>query len=183
MSAIANLPLTFHTACPKSAAQILHLIQEFVTSQTSTWQPTVTLEQLKTHMAGPRPKLNAVLAELDGETVGFATYFFVFRSFTGQAGLYVEDLFVRPVHRGKGIGRALLTYLAQFARAEGCTRMEWSVHNRNDAAKTFYTHLGAEPMDWSTTYRLNDDAFHALANGGSDSPPPVFDQPDDSPTD
>lgn len=168
---------TFRTASPTDAQHILLLIQEFVTSQTSTWQPTVTLEQLQTHMAGPHPKLNAVLADLDGETVGFATYFFVFRSFTGQAGLYVEDLFVRPVHRGQGIGRALLSHLAQFARQEGCTRMEWSVHTRNDAAKTFYTHLGAEPMDWSTTYRLTDAAFHALANG--DPPPPATPDVDD----
>ena len=105
----------------------------------------------------------AAVALVDGKTVGFALWFYNFSTFIGRAGLYVEDVFVEPAHRGAGIGRAFFRMMAARAVAEGCGRMEWSVLDWNEAALDFYHVLGAEPMsDW-TVQRLAGDNLQRLA--------------------
>jgi GNAT superfamily N-acetyltransferase len=112
-----------------------------------------------------RHAAEALVAELDGDPVGFAVYFHSFSTFLGVPGLYVEDVYVRPEHRGRGVGRRLFEALAHLAVERGCGRLEWSVLDWNEQARRFYASLGAEPMDGWTVHRLSGEALRALAGG------------------
>ena len=104
-----------------------------------------------------------VVLGFEGDTpVGIAIFFHNFSTFLGKRGLYLEDLFVKPEHRGKGYGKALLTHLATIAVARGCGRMEWSVLDWNAPSIAFYRRLGAVPMDEWTVFRLTGDALARL---------------------
>ena len=105
-----------------------------------------------------------LLAEVDGETAGFALFFHNFSTWQGRRGLYLEDLFVRPAMRGRGIGKALLCELARIAMERGCARMEWAVLDWNTPAIEFYRSLGAVPMDEWTIFRLTAPAIGRLAS-------------------
>ena len=118
---------------------------------------------LRESLFGARPAAEALLAEVDGETAGFALFFHNFSTWHGRRGLYLEDLFVRPAMRGRGIGRALLCELARIAMARGCARMEWAVLDWNTPAIAFYRSLGAVPMDEWTIFRLTGPAIGRLA--------------------
>lgn len=98
-----------------------------------------------------------------GKEVGFALYFHNFSTFLGRGGIYLEDLFVLPEHRGKGYGKAILAHLAQIARARGCGRLEWACLDWNKPSIDFYLSLGAVPMDEWTVYRVSGDALSSLA--------------------
>ena len=101
---------------------------------------------------------------MEGETeVGFALYFHNFSTFLGRAGIYLEDLFVLPEHRGKGYGKAILKHLAQIAMERGCGRLEWACLNWNQPSIDFYRSLGAVPMDEWTVYRLAGESLKQLA--------------------
>ncbi len=115
---------------------------------------------------GQHPIAECVIAEYDGEPAGFALFFHNFSTFVGRRGLYLEDLFVRPELRGQGIGKALLGYLAQLAKARNCGRIQWAVLNWNESAINFYQSLGAVPMNEWTVYRVTGDALDQLAVGG-----------------
>lgn len=112
------------------------------------------------------PKAFALIAEWEGAPCGFALYFFNFSTFVGKHGVYLEDLFVREAHRGKGVGKALLARLAWIAKENDCRRLEWSVLDWNAPSIAFYKSLGAAPMDDWTIYRLSGDALDALAKSG-----------------
>lgn len=112
---------------------------------------------------GPEALARAIVAEAEGAVAGFAIYFTSFSTWTGKAGLYLEDLFVLPEARGRGLGRALLRHLAAEAVRRGCARLEWSVLDWNQPAIDFYKSLGAEPLDKWTRYRLAGPALAALA--------------------
>lgn len=102
----------------------------------------------------------------DGEEVGFALFFHNFSTFLGRAGVYLEDLYVRPEHRGKGYGRGLIVELANIARERGCGRLEWWCLDWNEPSIAFYRSLGAEPMDDWTVYRIAGEALEGLAEQG-----------------
>jgi GNAT superfamily N-acetyltransferase len=123
---------------------------------------------LREHLFGPRPYAEALMAEDDGQTVGFALFFHNYSTFRGRPGLYLEDLFIEPAYRGKGYGKALLLELARLAVQRGCHRVEWSVLNWNEPAIGFYKKLGAIAMNDWTVFRLTDDALQraATASGG-----------------
>ena len=127
----------------------------------------VTLDEgeLRTHLFGERRYAEVLLAEDDAGTsvVGFALFFHNYSTFLGKPGMYLEDLFVRPEHRGGGHGKALLSHLARLAVERGCGRLEWSVLDWNEPSIAFYRSLGATPMDEWTVYRLTGDALSALA--------------------
>lgn len=112
---------------------------------------------------GPRPAAEVLIADWDAEPAGFALFFHNFSTFLGRPGLYLEDLFVRPSHRGRGIGAALLRELARLAVARGCGRLEWSVLDWNTPAIGFYRALGAEPQDGWTVHRVTGAALERLA--------------------
>ncbi len=123
-------------------------------------------DQLREHLFGARPFAEVLLAEEAGSVVGFALFFHSYSTFRGQPGIYLEDLFVLPEHRGSGHGKALLTTLARLAVERGCGRLEWAVLNWNEPAIQFYRALGAVPLDDWTLYRLTDDALTAAARRG-----------------
>jgi GNAT superfamily N-acetyltransferase len=118
---------------------------------------------LRASFFGPNPSAEVVIARLGAEPVGFAVWFHNYSTFLGRRGLYLEDLFVLPAWRGRGVGRALLTYLARVAVARKCGRLEWSVLDWNEPALRFYRSVGAEAMDGWTVYRLAGDALTRLA--------------------
>jgi GNAT superfamily N-acetyltransferase len=122
-------------------------------------------EQLRQHLFGPRPYAEVLVAEDLGEVVGFALFFHNYSTFVGQPGIYLEDLFVEPHHRGKGHGKGLLTALARLAVERGCARLQWAVLDWNEPSIRFYRSLGAEPLNDWTLYRLSGDALRALACG------------------
>jgi GNAT superfamily N-acetyltransferase len=115
---------------------------------------------------GPRPYAEVLIGELDGEPMGFALFFHNFSTFEGRPGIYLEDLFVRPEARGRGLGKALLAELARLAVARDCARLEWWVLDWNAPAIGFYRSLGARPMDEWTVMRVDGPALATLAGGG-----------------
>lgn len=121
-------------------------------------------EELRRHLFGPRPYAEVILAETEtGESAGFALFFHNFSTWEGKPGIYLEDLFVRPEHRGQGYGKALLVALARLARERGCARLEWAVLDWNEPSIQFYRALGAVAMDQWTTYRVTGEALERLA--------------------
>jgi GNAT superfamily N-acetyltransferase len=123
---------------------------------------TMTEERLATNLFGARPYAETLIAEEDGSPVGFALFFHTFSTFLAQPGIYLEDLFVVPEGRGRGIGRALLKELARLAVERGCGRLEWAVLNWNSDAIRFYERLGARPNSEWTVYRLTGEALSSL---------------------
>ncbi len=123
---------------------------------------TMTEERLAENLFGQRRFAETLLAEDAGVPVGFAIFFHNFSTFLAQPGIYLEDLFVVPEHRGVGIGRALLKELARLAVERGCGRLEWSVLDWNRDAIGFYQRLGARPNSEWTVYRLTGEALNAL---------------------
>lgn len=155
--------LTLTAAEPGDCPIVLAFILQLADYERLADRVTATLEQLQESLFGPRPYAEVILARIAGEPVGFALFFHNYSTFRAAPGLYLEDLFVNPEHRGKGIGRALLTHLAEIAVQRGCARMEWSVLDWNEPAIGFYRRLGAEPLDDWTTFRLTGQALEALA--------------------
>lgn len=145
---------------------ILALIRELAVYERAPEAAKATASDVERALFSVHPKVHALIAELDGEAVGFAVYFFNFSTWTGKHGLYLEDLFVREASRGKGFGKALLVRLAQIARAQDCARFEWAVLDWNEPAIGFYKSLGAKPMNEWTVYRVEGDALDKLAAGG-----------------
>jgi GNAT superfamily N-acetyltransferase len=146
---------------------ILQLIRELAEYERAPNDVVATEEGLREVLFGDRPAAHVLIGRENGEPVAFAVYFFNFSTWLGRAGLYLEDLFVRPELRGKGYGKALLVRLAQIAHERGCGRMEWAVLDWNEPAIHFYRKLGARPMDEWTVYRLTSDGIAKLAARGA----------------
>ena len=126
-----------------------------------------TEEALREHLFGPRPAAEVLLADdaATGGTAGFVLYFQNFSTFLARPGIYLEDLFVRPAYRRRGLGRRLLRALGQIAVERGCGRFEWSVLDWNADAIAFYRSLGAELLDGWTTCRVTGPALARLGAG------------------
>jgi GNAT superfamily N-acetyltransferase len=158
---------TIRPASPADVPLILALVRELAEYEREPDAVEATEAMLADALFGARPAAEAVVAEADGRPAGFALWFHNFSTWTGRRGLYLEDLYVRPAFRGRGVGRALLAHLAGVAVARGCARFEWSVLDWNAPAVGFYRALGAEPMDGWTVMRLRGPALEALAGGGA----------------
>jgi GNAT superfamily N-acetyltransferase len=144
---------------------ILALIRALAEFEQLSHQVVATEDVLRHWLFGPRPAAEVVLAWADDEAVGFALFFQNFSTFLARPGLYLEDLFVIPEWRGRGIGRQLLTHLAATAVERGCGRFEWTVLEWNKAAIAFYERMGAEvSQDWRIC-RLTGDALVRVAAG------------------
>jgi GNAT superfamily N-acetyltransferase len=151
-------------ATARDVPVILQLIRELAEYERAPNDVVATEEGLREVLFGEQPAAHVLIGREEGEPVAFAVYFFNFSTWLGRAGLYLEDLFVKPELRGKGYGQALLVRLAQIAHERGCGRMEWAVLDWNDPAIQFYRKLGAKPMDEWTVYRLTVDGIGALAS-------------------
>ena len=128
---------------------IVALIRGLAEFERLTHLLEVTPDKLALHLFGPKPVVEAIVAERSGRVVAFALFFTNFSTFLAKPGIYLEDLFVEPAERGRGIGKALLEHLARLAAARGCGRFEWSVLDWNVAAIGFYERMGATVMpDW-----------------------------------
>jgi GNAT superfamily N-acetyltransferase len=151
-------------AAETDVAVILEMIQGLAEYEKLTHVCTATEDELRRTLFGARPAAEILLA-MDGETcAGFALFFPNYSTFLAKPGLYLEDLFVKPEARGRGVGFALLQRLAQIARKRGYGRVEWSVLDWNEPAIGFYKKIGAVPLDDWTIFRLTGEAIGALAD-------------------
>jgi GNAT superfamily N-acetyltransferase len=156
------MTLRIRPAEPADVPVIADLIQQLARFEKLEKDVVLTEELVAAGLFGARPYAEAVLAEEDGQPVGFALFFHNFSTFLARPGLYLEDLFVLPDHRSRGVGRSLLAHLAQLAIERGCGRMEWAVLNWNRDAISFYQRLGARPNSEWTVYRLTGESLRAL---------------------
>jgi GNAT superfamily N-acetyltransferase len=153
-----------HAATVRDVPLLLSLIRALAEYERMAADVVATEARLRDTLFGARPCAEAVVARVGDDAVGFALWFQNYSTFLAQPGLYLEDLFVLPDWRGRGVGGALLRYLARVATERGCGRMEWSVLNWNEPAIGFYRKLGARPMDEWTVYRLAGDDLQRLAS-------------------
>jgi GNAT superfamily N-acetyltransferase len=163
-AAMDGASFTLRTAELRDVVAIVGLIRELAEFEKLTHLVQVTPEKLRPHLFGEKPVAEALVAERGGEVVGFALFFTNFSTFLAQPGLYLEDLYVQPDHRGRGIGEALLARLGRLALERGCGRFEWSVLDWNENAIRFYERMGASVLpDWRTC-RVTGTALEAFAN-------------------
>ncbi len=162
------MPCHIRPAAAADVPLILQFIRDLAAYEKLAHEVAATAEQLHRVLfpadpAGAGPAASVLIAEQDGAPAGFAVYFFNFSTFLARSGLYLEDLFVRPEYRGRGIGKALLLHLARLANDRGCGRMEWSVLDWNQPAIDFYESLGARRLtDWQIC-RLTGSALRQYA--------------------
>src|SRR5437868_3422587 len=149
-------------AAPEDSHVILELIQALALYERLSDSCMATEEQIRRTLFGERPAAEVLLASDGGETAGFAVFFTNYSTFLAKPGIYLEDLFVKPHARGKGIGKALLRAIAQLAVERGCGRVEWSVLDWNTPAIRFYEALGAVAMNEWTVYRLTGEPLATL---------------------
>ena len=150
-------------ATPSDCAEILRLIGELAVYEKLEHMAVGTEETLREQLFGPRPAAETLIAERGGRAVGFALFFTTFSTFLCKPGLYLEDLFVEPAHRGAGIGKALLRRLAALARERDCGRLEWRVLDWNEPSIRFYEALGATVMKEWLLVRMTEAEFGRLA--------------------
>jgi len=155
--------VTIRPALEHETPLILQFVRELAQYERLEEQMVAEEAQMRAALFGPRPYAEVVFACWEGEPVGFALFFHNFSTFLGRPGIYLEDLFVRPGFRGRGLGRRLLAWLAKLAVERGCGRLEWAVLDWNAPAVGFYRSLGAVAMDEWTVFRLTGPALEALA--------------------
>lgn len=154
--------LSYRCAVPGDEGIILGFIKELAEYE-NMLNDVVATEALLREWIFEKGKAEVIFAVIDGEEVGFALFFHNFSTFLGRAGIYLEDLYVRPEHRGKGCGKGLLRRLARIAVDRGCGRLEWSCLDWNKPSIDFYLSLGARAMDEWTVYRIAGDALTEFA--------------------
>ncbi|HTE42631.1 MAG TPA: GNAT family N-acetyltransferase [Steroidobacteraceae bacterium] len=160
---VSIVRMRIEPAQPSDVPAIRDLIQELADFERLSDQVVATHERLRATLFGPKPSAEVLMARLGDETVGFALFFHNYSTFRAQPGLYLEDLYVRPAHRGKGYGEELLRELARLAVQRECGRFEWSVLDWNQRAIDFYKALGAEPLNEWTMFRVSGDNLTKLA--------------------
>ena len=159
------MSLTLRPARPGDAALVLTFVRELAEYERLAHEVVATESDLDAALFGPTPRVFCDLAEWEREPAGFALWFYTFSTFRGRHGIYLEDLYVRPGLRGRGVGRALLAALAGRCVAEGLPRLEWSVLDWNEPALGFYRRLGAVANDGWIVHCLSGEALRRLGNG------------------
>lgn len=155
--------LTIRNAGVDDAALILQLIRELAEYEKLSHEVVADEVKVRQSLFGEHPAAEVVIAEFEDEPVGFALFFSTYSTFLARAGLWLEDLYVKPEKRGSGIGTRLLAHLADLAVKRGCGRLEWAVLDWNEPAIGFYRGLGATGMDGWTTFRLTGEPLERLA--------------------
>lgn len=154
--------LQFRFAVREDIPLILQFIRELADYE-QLLHEVVATEEILEHWLFDKQKAEVILGEAGGETVGFALFFHNFSTFLGRSGVYLEDLYVKPSHRGKGYGKKFLQKLADIAVERGCGRLEWWCLDWNKSSIDFYLSLGAVPMDEWTVYRITGDTLTGMA--------------------
>jgi len=157
--------ISIRRARSDEAGLVLTLVRELAEYEKLSHEVEATEPMIADALFGANPRLFCDIAEYDGEVAGFAVWFINFSTFGGRSGIYLEDLFVRPGLRGRGIGKALLSHLAAECLANGWSRLQWSVLDWNAPSIAFYKSLGAVMMDEWTVCRVSGEALTALAQG------------------
>jgi GNAT superfamily N-acetyltransferase len=157
------MTITIRPATRNDVPVIAELIRGLARFEKLEQEVVMTEDLLTASLFRERPYAEVLIAEDEGQALGFALFFHNFSTFLGRPGIYLEDLFVLPEHRGKGIGRLLLATLARLAVERGCGRLEWAVLDWNQEAIRFYERLGARPNSEWTIYRLTGESLSALA--------------------
>ncbi|MBX3358223.1 MAG: GNAT family N-acetyltransferase [Phycisphaeraceae bacterium] len=174
---MGNGPVSIRAATPADVPEILALIRELAEYEKAPEQAVATEGDLRRHLFGnsfddwqgvsnvPKsgPVAECLIGEIDSVPQGLALFYANFSTWVGKPGIYLEDLFVRPAARGRGLGKALFVEVASIAAARGCQRLEWSVLDWNTPAIDFYRALGATPMSEWTVHRLAGDRLAAVA--------------------
>ena len=159
-----NLEFKIRQAVREDVPRIFVLIQALAEYERLSHQVTGTVEQLQEHLFGSRIYAEAIVTEIEDQTVGFALFIPNYSTFLTQPGIYLEDLFVLPEYRRRGMGKAMLSYLGHLARERNAGRLEWSVLDWNESAIAFYQSMGAEVLpDWRTC-RVTGTALQRLGN-------------------
>ena len=157
------MPATIRAATPEDVGTMLALMYELAEFEKLTHLFIATEDGLRDALFGARPSAEAIVAERDGKTIGYALFFHNYSTFLGRRGLYLEDLYVQPTERGTGLGSKMLRYLAALAVERQCGRFEWSVLDWNQPAIDFYQKMGATVLpDWRVV-RITGDALDQLA--------------------
>ena len=151
-------------ATERDVPTVLSLIKALAEYEQLAHEVEATEDDIRDSLFGDWPGAEVVLAYIGSDLAGFALFFHNYSTFLGRRGLYLEDLFVLPAYRGKGVGRRLLAHLARIALERRCGRMEWWVLDWNESAIRFYRSIGALPMDDWTVYRLTGHALARLAD-------------------
>lgn len=161
------MSLRIRRARPGEAGLVLDFVRELAAYEKLSHEVEATEAMIAVALFGNDPRLFCAIAEWNGEPVGFAVWFLNFSTFSGRHGIYLEDLYVRPSHRGKGIGKALLVYLAKECVDNGWSRLQWAVLDWNAPSIAFYKSLGAVMLDDWTLCRVSGPALTRLAGSGS----------------
>ncbi len=157
------MKISYRKASEKDIPVIHRFIRELAKYEKLEHEVVASSEALKKSLFGERPYAEVVLAEAEGKAAGFVLFFHNYSTFLARPGIYIEDLYVKPEYRGKGLGKGLLRYIASLALERDCGRVEWWVLNWNPARK-FYDSLGAKAMNEWVVYRLTGDKLNELAS-------------------
>ena len=161
------MSLAIRAAAPVDSTLIFDLVRELAEYEKLDSEVDATTKAIAAALFSAQPRLFCDIAEWDGEAAGFAVWFLNFSTFRGRHGIYVEDLFVRPAFRGKGIGKALMARLAKRCVDDGLSRLEWAVLDWNAPSIDFYRSIGAQVMDEWRICRLSGKALQAFTNEGA----------------
>jgi GNAT superfamily N-acetyltransferase len=164
------MSLVIRSAIPADAGLVLTFIRELAEYEKLLHEVEACEDDIARDLFGEQPRVFCEIAEWGGEPVGFALWFYTYSTFQGRHGLYLEDLFVRPAQRGRGIGKVLLANLARRCLDEGLGRLRWWVLNWNEPSIAFYRSLGAEARPEWTTFDLSGEALHRLAQAAGPTP-------------
>lgn len=161
-----NMTLRIDPATQRDLPAIENLVRQLARYEKLEHAMVASQDDFRQALFGAERNAHALMAFLDDAPVGLALYFYTFSTFAGKRGIYLEDLFVEPEHRGRGIGSALLKRLAQIAKEQDCARMDWSVLTWNQPSIDFYHRLGAVTLDDWRIFRLHAEPLQQLAKGG-----------------
>jgi len=157
------MSLSIRPARPGEASLVFQFVRELAEYEKLEHEVQATEAMIDAALFGEQPRVFCDIAEWDGEPVGFAVWFLNFSTFSGRPGIYLEDIFVRPAFRGRGVGRALMVHLARKCVENGWARMQWSVLDWNTPSIEFYKSLGGVLLDEWTVVRVSGDALTRLA--------------------
>lgn len=159
------MSLTIRPARPDEAGLVLHFIKELAEYEKLAHEVAATEAEIAASLFAPNPRVFCDIAEWNGEPAGFAVWFYTYSTFSGRHGIWLEDLYVHPEQRGRGIGKALIAGLAKRCVDEDLPRLAWWVLNWNEPSRAFYRSIGAAAMDEWTVKRLTGEALARLGQG------------------